>query len=83
MLASKGDLCVYCGHPGAREADHIVPVSVDPTQPVTARGIQPAHGSNYPCPVCPGKTKGKGRACNQIRGVKPMTEMAWKPKLTW
>jgi hypothetical protein len=81
MHAMYGTLCVHCGHDGAGEADHITPISVDPEQPIDPELMRPSHGSNYPCPVCPGKA-GKGRACNQERGIKPI-DSVFKPSMTW
>lgn len=69
MFATYGRTCWLCGHEGATEADHLVPISVDPDQPVDADGRRPAHGSSGPCthPDCV-KRKGKPRSCNQERG---------------
>lgn len=68
MFAMYGDLCHLCGHHGARQADHLTPVSVDPDQPIDPRLMRPAHGGgsverglDNPCPTC-------GRRCNQERG---------------
>ena len=60
MFAMYGDLCHLCGHPGADSADHLVPISVAPHQPVSPHGMRPAHGR--PCPTC-------GRRCNAERGT--------------
>lgn len=65
MFATYGDTCHICGHAGAREADHLVPVSHDSDQPVDPHLMRPAHGGNAPCPVC-------GRACNAERGAGPI-----------
>ncbi len=64
-----GYVCHLCGHDGAGESDHLIPVSVWPDQPVTAELRRPAHGVNYPCPTC-------GRRCNQERGAKPLSAIA-------
>jgi hypothetical protein len=81
MHALYGYVCVHCGHGGAGEADHVVPLSIDPNQPVDPTLMRPSHGSNYPCPVCPGLGP-KGRACNQERGVRDMGAM-FKPHWAW
>lgn len=70
MFAMFGDLCHLCGHHGAGEADHLVPIAVDADQPIDPYGMRPAHGSNSPCPTCPPRN-GKPRSCNQERGTKP------------
>ena len=75
MFAAYGDVCIHCGHPGAGEADHLTPLSVDPEQPVDYRTMRPSHGSNYPCPTCE-------RRCNQERGTKPISSVH-RPKWEW
>ena len=81
MHARYGYRCIHCGHDGAGESDHVTALAVDPDQPIDPDGMRPSHGSNYPCPVCPGKA-GKGRACNQERGTRPVDAM-FTPALTW
>lgn len=61
MFAIYGHVCWICGHDGAREADHLTPISVDSTQPIDPHRMRPAHGTHSPCPTC-------GRLCNQERG---------------
>lgn len=67
MFEMYGRTCYLCGHDGAGEADHLIPLAIDPDQPVDPHGMRPSHGSNAPCPIC-------GQACNQVRGIKPPTE---------
>lgn len=67
MFAIYGTICHLCGHDGAGEADHLVPISIDSTQPVDPHGMRPAHGANAPCPTC-------GRRCNASRGNRPITK---------
>lgn len=74
MFARYGTVCVHCGHEGAGEADHIVPVKLDPDQPVDPDGMRPSHGTSCPCPVC-------GRRCNQERGAK--VAPLFRPALDW
>lgn len=74
MFEIFGDICHLCGHAGATDADHIVPVAVDRDQPVSAQDMRPAHGVGG-CPTC-------GRKCNQSRGARPVgatlrTSRAW------
>lgn len=61
----QSDICHLCGHPGARQADHLTPLSLggDMTDP---ENMAPAHGggrpgTDNPCPTC-------GKRCNQKRG---------------
>lgn len=66
MFAIYGTTCHLCGHDGAGEADHLMPISVDPDQPLDPHTMRPAHGANSRCPTC-------GRACNTERGNRPIT----------
>lgn len=94
MFQIYGTVCIICGHPGARQADHLVPISQNPHQPIDPHGLRPAHGNRHRygddrCPTC-------GLACNQSRGAKPLGLAAsevedyedydlpdYAPKLTW
>lgn len=76
MFAIYGDLCHLCGHPGARQADHLVPIRDWPDQPIDPHLMRPAHGGgneerglDNPCPIC-------GRRCNQERGARPTLSSA-------
>jgi hypothetical protein len=61
-----GTDCWWCGHPGAYEGDHLIRL-IDGGDPYSVDNIRPAHGSNYPCPVCISPTTGRPRCCNQDR----------------
>ena len=77
MFRLYGDRCHLCGHGGARQADHLVPLSIDPTQrrrPDPTK-MRPAHGTDNPCPTC-------GRKCNQERQDKPV-DTVYRPVLDW
>jgi hypothetical protein len=74
MFAALGRTCWICGHPGATDADLIVPRSIAPRQPVHPRAYRPAHGVRG-CPTC-------GRKCNQERGARP-SERVWTPRVQW
>lgn len=74
MFAAYGRTCHLCGHDGATDADHLVPISVDSTQPVDYRLMRPAHGVRG-CVVC-------GRKCNQARGGRPV-QAVFRPAITW
>lgn len=81
MFQLYGDTCHLCGHGGAGEADHLIPLALDPAQPIDPELLRPAHGATSPCPVCVGAT-GQPRRCNQERGVKApvrpvRTSRAW------
>jgi hypothetical protein len=81
MFAAYGDTCHLCGHPGGYEADHLTPLAIWPDQPVDYRLMRPAHGSNYPCPVCVWQGA-PGKPCNQVRGVKPVDQQ-FVPRHDW
>jgi hypothetical protein len=58
ICLANSDRCWLCGHPGADQADHAIPVSMGGTSALS--NLRPAHGT-APCPTC-------GRHCNQERG---------------
>jgi 5-methylcytosine-specific restriction endonuclease McrA len=60
-----GTRCAICGHEGASDSDHIVPISRG-GDPLALSNRQPAHG-RVPCTVCP-PVNGKPRRCNQSKG---------------
>lgn len=62
-ILADSDVCHLCGHAGADEIDHLVPVSRGGTH--NLENLAPAHGTNG-CPVC-------GRKCNQERGDRART----------
>lgn len=67
-VLSASDICWICGHGGAGDVDHIIPLSVWPDQPVDPALMRPAHGVDG-CPACPRKPDGRLRKCNQERGA--------------
>lgn len=74
VFARYGDTCWICGHPGSTDADHLVPLSLDPDQPLEVDAFRPAHGVGG-CPTC-------GRKCNQERGNKTNFNV-FKAKIPW
>lgn len=80
MFAIYGDTCHLCGHPGADEADHLVPISVDAGQPVDPHEMRPAHGV-HGCPYCPAPG-GRTRKCNQEKGNTIGFTM-FEPAINW
>jgi 5-methylcytosine-specific restriction endonuclease McrA len=74
-VLATSDLCGLCGHPGAREVDLIIPLSLggDPLDPANLR---PAHGTSDPCPWCL-------RACNQSRGNRDQPSPAPRQSRRW
>lgn len=63
VLATYGDTCHLCGHPGADSADHLVCRADDPARTWDLTNLRPAHHRN--CPTC-------GLACNPSRGRRPV-----------
>ncbi len=76
MFLIYGTDCWICGHHGAGEADHLIPISLDPHQPVDPHAMRPSHGANAPCPVC-------GRKCNQEKGDKLLTSTPLRTSQDW
>lgn len=77
MFEQRGTVCHLCGHPGATEADHVIPFSVAPWRVADPENMRPVHGSLYRsrktgqvirdarCRTC-------GKSCNQSRGATRM-----------
>lgn len=68
ILATKGDVCYICGHPGSDSIDHVKPLAPAKHDPAElARrdndpdNLEPAHFK--PCPTC-------GKECNRAKGTK-------------
>jgi hypothetical protein len=65
--APDGNICWWCGHPGADSVDHVESRAVNPWRDVAdITNLEPIHGV-HGCPYCP-RVKGKRRKCNQERG---------------
>ncbi len=62
-----GGLC-WCGHGGARQVDHVIPVTDRPDLIFDLSNCRPAHGApGNPCPQCSAAC-GRKSHCNQLRG---------------
>jgi hypothetical protein len=70
VFAEYGTTCHVCGHERALEVDHLIR-RADGGSVHDLRNLRPAHGSNYPCPVCIAPTTGRPRCCNQERNARP------------
>jgi hypothetical protein len=81
MFATYGEVCVICGHEGAREAGHLDALALNPHQAIDYTRLRPMHGSNAPCRRCKGKN-GKGRCCNQEQGINDLDSM-FTPRNAW
>jgi 5-methylcytosine-specific restriction endonuclease McrA len=93
ILLAQNDLCAWCGHRGAKTADHIIPASRWPIDAATGKpapgrdaltNLRPMHGSmgsgkNRIHNPCPYC----GVMCNQVRGNRarrrPQTRV-WFPE---
>lgn len=60
-ILAASTVCHICGHEGADEVDHVVPLARGGSE--DASNLRPAHGQQ-PCPTC-------GRKCNRSKGAKP------------
>lgn len=76
QLNATSQLCWWCGHPGAYEADHeparevLLKLGMDPND---LRYLRPIHGGSCRCTTC-------GQACNQVKGTgrgKPRMTTEW------
>lgn len=74
QVLAESDVCVICGHPGANEGGHIIPVRERPDLALDRDNVAPEHGAarydrakrrwrRYCCPTC-------GRTCNQSKGAR-------------
>lgn len=62
-----GGLC-FCGHGGARTADHVIADTERPDREWRIEDFRPAHGTpGNPCPVC-SRECGQNIWCNQLKG---------------
>lgn len=51
-VLDRSDVCVWCGHPGARAGGHRYPVKTHPHLALDPDNIDPVHGIEG-CPYCP------------------------------
>lgn len=65
QVLAASDACMWCGHPGADAADHIIPVSKG-GDPYALDNLGPIHGVRG-CPTCL-------RKCNNLKGDKLPSE---------
>lgn len=71
VLRTYGTTCHICGHAGARQADHLTPLTEDDSRALDITDMRPAHGASRgrganPCEVC-SAAAGKPVYCNTIR----------------
>lgn len=65
VLILHHGVCHICGHPGATQVDHVMPLALG-GHPTDMRNLRPAHGPGAAaCPTC-------GRKCNRTKSDKPM-----------
>lgn len=66
VLGAYGTVCWICEHGGARQVDHVEPVTERPDLAFALSNMRPAHGSRNPCPVC-SEAAGRKVCCNQLK----------------
>jgi hypothetical protein len=68
-----GGVCHICGCGGAKQPDHLEPVTERPELAFDLSNCRPAHGApGNPCPQC-SAAAGRKIHCNQIRGSMSVT----------
>ena len=78
QILAESDICVWCGHPGARVVNHNIPRGMDITQAENPDNLAPIHGSGvYGCPHCPPRWSRRARRmmprdCNNEVGRRPL-----------
>jgi 5-methylcytosine-specific restriction endonuclease McrA len=80
VFRAHGRICVLCGHDGANQVDHVIPVAVAPQLAWTMSNLRPCHGvPRNRCQTC-------GQACNQAKQanqlVDPSQVKQLRPKLS-
>lgn len=67
VFRTYGDVCVVCGHGGARSVDHVVSRTEWPEGAFVLTNCRPIHGApGNPCLVCTAQA-GRKIHCNQIK----------------
>jgi 5-methylcytosine-specific restriction endonuclease McrA len=67
VFRTYGDVCVVCGHGGARHVDHVISRTEWPEGAFELANCRPIHGApGNPCPVCSARA-GKNVHCNNIK----------------
>ena len=60
---------MFSGHGGARQVDHVIPVTEQPGLAYAMSNCRPAHGApGNPCREC-SAAAGRSIHCNQLRGM--------------
>ena len=69
VIDGYGGVCHICEHGGARQIDHVEPVTERPELTYVLSNCRPAHGApGNPCPQC-SAAAGRSIHCNQLRGM--------------
>jgi hypothetical protein len=68
VFRTYGDICVVCGHGGAKHVDHVISRTEWPEGTFELSNCRPIHGApGNPCPVCTAEARGKKIHCNNIK----------------
>jgi 5-methylcytosine-specific restriction endonuclease McrA len=72
VLDDHGRVCHICGHGGAGDVDHVIPIErwrAAGGHPNDPANLKPAHGAHSRCPTC-------RRCCNNAKGDREHTPQA-------
>lgn len=79
IVLARSDICCWCGHPGAGDANHDLGLEVARSQGLANNPdyCSPIHGAFSPCPYCPARWSPKFKRlvqpnCNAILGARPL-----------
>lgn len=73
VIENYAGICHICGHGGARQAEHLIPVTERPDLMFSMANCRPAHGAgrgtgSNPCPACSAEAR-RPIFCNGIKGM--------------
>jgi hypothetical protein len=72
VVSRDRGICHVCRHPGAKAADHLVPVTERPDLALDAANLKAVHAVPAGCPVCSAAALARGGKpvyCNEVKGA--------------